>query len=446
MIRHSNNTRTKSAGRSREDAADRAGVTLLEVVVSFLVMTIGVMAVLAMFPAGIRRIAEGIDDTRATMLALDAEATIKLMNWPDDDCLIRPAISPLGVPTSVEDRVINFPPAFTNETRSAYGNITSELQPIIDPGRKTPEKTYIDSPWKRIPLPPPYGSWGEFVSKKTDPYSGPGIGFPVYVDPVLANNSLFQGAASGDITAPHGPIVQYKRVCIRNTSNSPLADAANSAIEPFRKRLFDLPIYSVSNVIWSPGGANQRTWTPRSVWPAEPNSRRSSMLLHWFYSDGDLAYDPSNPSIPLNPRRYDNSMTASQFINTESRAGTHTAQRTPIYSWSFVVRNRRLIEVEGEIVPVPNSWKPGDVQILVFRQRNLNDPYRLVRGCIFNGSRVATLSWPKMAAGSAYPPPKIKRGTYLMEYTTSGGEHSQLNICLRRNAVSFLRVASSTLR
>ena len=64
------------------NSAPRKGLTLLEVLITIFVMAIGFLSVLTLFPIAARKLARSIDSDRATLMAGNAEAALKLLNYP----------------------------------------------------------------------------------------------------------------------------------------------------------------------------------------------------------------------------------------------------------------------------------------------------------------------------------------------------------------------------
>src|SRR5262249_58569190 len=77
----------------------RTGATLVEVLVAIFVMGIGLIAVLALFPLGVIRMAQAIQDDHTGNVAFNAEAiaTMKLLGNDKID----PFGNPIGNPESI---------------------------------------------------------------------------------------------------------------------------------------------------------------------------------------------------------------------------------------------------------------------------------------------------------------------------------------------------------
>lgn len=386
--------------RRQHTFTDRRGLSLIEVLVAFFILAVGIVGVISLFPVGVQQVREAVFDTRSTIVALNAESTLEMFDWGNDPYLLQPPIAmenPFG-PTALGATAPVHPAAMTFSLgQSSYASMTR-----YDGTRGTA--------------------------------LGPGPGFPVYVDPVLANADEFAI-----------PGVIYKQVPIQTTagpyaSTGTLADLSTSYL--------DLPIYTVSDAQLMPVSIDGTS--------ATQINRRDSFLRHWFFSDGDMPFEEQNPVIPRNPSRGFNGSNGdaclpweyyqttlpplvSSAVNTDQ--ARPTCERESLYSWAFSVDRRPLVDNgSGDIIPSSN-WKDF-VRILVFYKRNFADPYRLARGCFFNGSNVATICWPVDSAGrKEITRPAIRRGTWLMEYTNTGASRTTATIRHRQRIV-FHRIAN----
>src|SRR6516225_10240407 len=76
----------------------RTGATLVEVLVAIFVMGIGLIAVLALFPLGVIRMAQAIQDGRTGNIALNAEAIAVFKNIRHDPNFVLTCQNPIGFP------------------------------------------------------------------------------------------------------------------------------------------------------------------------------------------------------------------------------------------------------------------------------------------------------------------------------------------------------------
>ena len=101
-----------------------------------------------------------------------------------------------------------------------------------------------------------------------------------------------------------------------------------------------------------------------------------------------------------------------------------TASRSFEYTWAAMIqRQLGCVEPASPSDYSPSVARPnasdrefhGKVSILCFYRRNLQQPYTVIEGCFYNGSRQATLSWPASIGVS----PTINIGTWLCEASVS---------------------------
>ena len=95
-------------------ARGRAGVTLIEVLVSIFVVALGLLALLTLFPLGALSMAQAIRDDRVAQTAANAVATIKVMNVLSDQTITN-ALSfnpppPNNIPVSGPGFAVYFDP------------------------------------------------------------------------------------------------------------------------------------------------------------------------------------------------------------------------------------------------------------------------------------------------------------------------------------------------
>lgn len=380
--------------------SDRNGLSLTEVLIAFFILAIGIVGVISLFPVGISQVRQAVNDTRSTIVAMNAESTLEMFDWPNDAYLLSP-------PNNIE------PPA----------------DPLLDLGAIQPNNY---NPQTRVSA---YAGIHARTNAPPVSFASPGNGFPIYVDPVLFNSREFPSTAT----------TGYRRVEIKRDAVDP---ASLPVIPGFDQAYEDLAIFTVSDaqllpVTVSIGG------TPSIV------DRRSSFLRHWFFSDADISFETQNPIIPENVNRglpaaarlkpWEYHQTTLPPVNSPTEnplEARPSADRGLQYSWSFVISGRPIVSTSYPTVSIDHSWRQY-ASILVFHSRNFADPYRLCRGCFFNGSKVATLSWPVTGTGPLGRP-NIRRGTWLMEYTNTGPNRTMpgANQPIHRQKITFHRVAS----
>lgn len=170
---------------------------------------------------------------------------------------------------------------------------------------------------------------------------------------------------------------------------------------------------------------------------------RETVKARWFASTADVNYisdvpgQPTNPSSqdflepsvpPLTPQYYleavpGDTTTPLTATNPPSLSNPVrlTAQRDYEYTWGAMFQRRLVPPKEGG-ANEPMVARPslsdrefrGKLAILCFYRRNLQQPYRVIEGCFYTGSRVVTLSWP-----STLTAPTVNVGTWLCEASVS---------------------------
>ena len=90
----------------------RAGLTLVEVLVAIFVMAIGMLSVLALFPAGAIAMRDAIKDTRAAMAGSNAAAIAQFQNLRSDPTVVGafPTTSTVTVPPSDQASLVYVDP------------------------------------------------------------------------------------------------------------------------------------------------------------------------------------------------------------------------------------------------------------------------------------------------------------------------------------------------
>jgi hypothetical protein len=444
------------------------GLSLTEVLISFFILLIGVVSVISLFPLGVLKVQESVKDTRSTITAMEAQALVLGMNWADDPYLLRPphqgimgSASPLSLPnppnggnspTGGDPRGVD--PA---TTPSLAG--TRPSTDVYDNGTTRIDAPNVNNVYATIPnadgtMPPFPPNPTTFAFGRMNPQAGAGVGFPVLVDPQLANSQGFQFDGANPLTSP-----RYKRIAIN--ADQTLGGTPFRSMAPFIGTMNDLVVNSLSEVQYQPAGAGGTI--------ASPSTRDQFIRQHFFgqdeiHTEWNLVTAPYNPNrlqaTPLPGWRYVRSADSNSPTNPTTlqppghgaavSAGSppqnyNTASRNDAYSWSFVVRNRNLQtqpangppQLNGDpgpnglgyatppasgpgpyLVPKPQDVTNDNITVMVFNKRSIGRGYHLVRGCLFNGSSALTLCWDPTVVTEA---PSIRRGTWLMEATLSPG-------------------------
>jgi hypothetical protein len=109
----------------------RAGVTLIEVLVSIFVVALGLLALLTLFPLGALSMAQAIKDDRVAQTAANAVATIKVMNVLSDQTITN-ALSfnpppPNNIPVSGPGFAVYFDPIGYKNYPAPYGQANGSV-------------------------------------------------------------------------------------------------------------------------------------------------------------------------------------------------------------------------------------------------------------------------------------------------------------------------------
>lgn len=404
-----------------------SGLTLTEVLIALAVMVLGVLAVVALIPLGVLRTRQAVLDTRTSLLAIAADATVKMHEWQDD-----------GRSDAIRSgSFLWYPP-------------TKPLQ--VNPGAYPADSS--SNVFANV-----IGPNGVFIamSRLATPGAAP---YPVLIDPVAVNSLEFQTTdlaptdPAPNNFVPADVLPFYKRVAIAADLEAPAGSARYYlTMPPFEgnTRMFDLPVYSLSDV---------------QLLPVEdPNlvgnyiRRREAYLQKWFFSPDDLRVEADNTVLPADPRRLATPPPLlSEYLQSYmlpfspdqngldlGNTGRATAARNPEYSWAFVILDKGL-QLDASATWLEPVSLTGRLLAMTFYHRNVADPYRSARACFFNGSATVTVSWPNTVqdpggAVVAFPRPEIKRGTWLMEATLTVDDPANANDVARR-AIAFHRVVA----
>jgi len=449
----------------------------MEVLISFFILLIGVVSVICLFPVGIESVRNAVIDTRCTITALEAQGLVLSMGWPDDAYLTEPpnqgfngapgyGPSPAAIgqsPNGGDPRGVDpgTTPPFAG-TRPANDIYTSGGNTIVAPKVNNVYATIMnaDGTAPSFPANPTSPLVGtdvpSSIAHRFHPMAGAGIGFPVFVDPQLANSHTFQFDEANPMGSP-----AFKRINI-STATATLGGANFASMAPFIGNLNDLVVNSLSEVQYQQSGVT-------GVGLVSPSQRDQFIRQHFFVQDeihmeGSMVTSPLNPNrmqgTPLPGWRYVRSAdstnqnptanpTTFQPPGYTAASATvtqtfNTASRNDAYTWAFVVRNRNLQPQPASgppqpsgaatppgldcpdaaggrnpyLVPKPGDYSNDNLAVLVFNKRAIGRGYHLIRGCLFNGCQTITLSWDPTIVTDA---PAIRRGTWLMEATLSPG-------------------------
>lgn len=449
----------------------RRGASLPEVLVAVVVLSIGLTSVVALFPVGISRIRNATLDTRTTIMASNAINTFNIkrmandpaiIDWPVydnnsttafgslslDDAYRNPlssiayAPSASGWATAGGTPVI--PCDFGNYWAAAKGYLVPSLNRSMTPSSLIDTTSTYASPSSsstnnalfllnasstQVIYQYPSSSGSNFVSV-SDANAGFDYSFPVLLDPWLYDQMAFQFGMMDTSASPASLFPSgVPRIPIATAFNrvggtaipgvygyyGPFLTSGNMA--PFG----DIAVLSLSEI----------TLLPPSFGANAPLDR-DMVKTRWFSSLSDVQYSTEtigqiiNPSSsdymasnPLLPQNYYQPVSINGKVPSTGDPIHATASRTYEYSWAAMFQRKLVSDPTGLGLiarPNPNDREfRGKISILSFYRRNLQQPFSIIEGCFYNGSRRATLSWP-----NGYPAaPTINVGTWLCEASIS---------------------------
>ena len=435
---------------------NRRGASLAEVLVAVVVLSIGLTSVVALFPVGISRIRNATLDTRTTIIAANAINLFDIkrmandpgiVDWPIYDNLSSfisdwNRLNPLTPVSLSQGQLLDDP--FRNPlsfvpyapSNSGWGGVTpsdswalnNPSHPYTGPIRSTTNLTalgaaadmvnsslyFISASGDSVLYP---GSPTFNAALVTDANPGFDYSYPVLLDPWLYDQMAFQfGMMDGTGAFPYGvpriPIATaFKRADgtdIPGLTGYYGPYITGGGIAPY----CDIAVLSLSEI---------------TLIPALPvNFDREMVKTRWFSSTSDLQYSSDTPGQLQNPSSSDsNSLVVQNYyeglpVNRSQPLAPNnpilaTASRSYEYTWAAMFQRKLVTDPLGigaVARPNPNDREfRGKVSIMCFYRRNLQQPYTVIEGCFYNGSRRATLSWPSNY-GSA---PTINIGTWLCE-------------------------------
>lgn len=435
----------------------RRGASLPEVLVAVVVLSIGLTSVVALFPVGISRIRNATLDTRTTIMASNAINTFNIKRMANDPAIIDWPVydnnnsssfssfifkDPYRNPTSY----IPYAPGNAGWATSSgtaviptdgWGYVVNLVgQSLPTPNRSTSALTTTD-----ISNATNYANNSLFcitASSNQVEYPGGSVAvsdmnagydksYPVLLDPWLYDQMAFQFGMMDTATGlfPAGlPRIPISTVFNR-ADGTPIPGVygyyapyvTSGAMAPFG----DIAVLSLSEV----------TLLPPSFGTNAPLDR-DMVKTRWFSSLSDVQYSTEtvgqivNPSSSdymtgnqLSPQNYYEAIGVGGGAPTTSNPIRATSSRTYEYSWAAMFQRKLVADsVTTGVAARPNPSDRefrGKVSILSFYRRNLQQPFSIIEGCFYNGSRRATLSWP-----NGYPAaPTINIGTWLCEASIS---------------------------
>lgn len=352
----------------------RAGLTLLEVVVSLLVLLVGVTGVIILFPIGVSHVRQAVLDTRCTLAGQSMWAVVESKGMADDP-LHRRSSPPAAIP-----------PAGPPHNFLVSPFLTADATPTA--GQADATSHYITvAPSSDASLGNLGGGTLPFGRPLPD-NAIPCDGLPLLIDPWWVE--------------------------AENERRSPIPNAVNTTdATGYQNRQAYIDFTPVSSAY--PMGANHTPQAIRVVTTAEVASivnrtTRLGFLRRWFASpddmlfvenrtpgtvvapnnNGSLVFDPASTAFPLDPV-------------------IATATRDYFYSWALLVQR----PVTGSATTPPAALgaypSPDRKAILVFYRRNLANPYTPAIAAFVNGDSRATIRY---AQGNK---PQLRKGAWICE-------------------------------
>lgn len=436
----------------------RSGNTLVEVLVALVVLGIGLTGVIALFPVGVHRVRNAVLDTRTTLMAKTALDTFQLKRMHNDQALVNwnqyDQVYLAALPSNVDPVAAAAPILDSYATPlNTYGNVYAWLPYSVglwgpvDPITADPRtlwRYYLSAEADRVPFDvDDYNSDPEanYNGKVENASSDFNWSYPVLIDPWL-----FDQMAYGLNLFPIGP-VGVPRINI---------STAIATTSPTYLGYYSDPLKWGGSVPAAPYGdvTVATIYEIAGTLPAPPLSplakfERDLLKSRWFASLSDITFldqeslgQTKNPSSRAYLTGNTSLSTPHYFEPTPATPGASfhnepvpmaTAERSYEYTWAAMIQRRLVPDIrDDEVDPTtrqitnpgtPEVGRPnpesrdlaGRLAIMCFYRRNLDNPFTIIEGCFYNGSRKVTLSWP--AAGVSTP--EIGFGTWLCELSVS---------------------------
>lgn len=309
--------------------SDRRGTSLMEVLISILIMGIGVTSVIALFPIGVERVRQAVLDTRCTIEALNAKETTKLKQIPDDPALWRRDLYD-GTDSTYDTEINN---------RYAFLVNTGELQDRYIPGQST---EYPDPGGGTTPL-------TYTPDNPTDAMKS----YPILVDPWLEYSGITELNINGTTSAYYNIRVATlaEAIAIPTTPPPALFDERKAYLTRWFSSAADLHFDPVNPVL-----------------PLNPRATDST-VANVDYVRLDTAA-PNPTAARVYPYTWALMIQADLSPDPESSTLNQSTAR-----------------------PDPTTGASGTIRYLCFYKRNLTAAPAIVEGCFFDGSTKVTLSW-----------------------------------------------------
>lgn len=350
---------------------NRGGFSLMEVLISLLILLIGVTSVIALFPVAVARVRQAVLDTRCTFFARCMWDIVDLKEMFNDPLHLDPSPPPDNTGTAENEQFLVEP---------FYGDPNGVNSSMVTPG--------VDSIYFNLVDP-------DNVNNAPDPAVtllnvDADTGIPILIDP------LWVEAQHTAAVSLNGEDWDANRQTAATFPNSVPFDMGTLGFRPYPLRVVT-------------------TWEAASI--ADSGVRRS-YLQRWYTSAGDIQFREQLPGIPIVPA----SNPANADIIEADLAGAggfplpdtySSARRGYPYSWALMIQRDVNSGTGTNGVDPPTLAGVTDVEarVLVFYKRNLSDPYKTAIGAFFDQDTRVTLRY---AAGNK---PQLRRGMWLLECT-----------------------------
>lgn len=374
----------------------RAGLTLLEVIVSLMILLIGVTGVLVLFPIGMASVRQAVLDTRCTLVAQSMRSVADAKGMLNDPLHLCPYV----------------PPDTSGALTAPYSGFTNYLQSpfrsdqVLDQVRTSGNIIPLQSYYANVV---PYSGTTPDLSPPTPPLNpatvlavGSTDGVPILIDPewvhslapgVIANNQGWEAGPPyyGRQTAmnfqPLSSVLNYMPLAVRVVSTAEAVSIATASV-------------------------------------------RDAYIQRWFHSTDEVLFQGNRvPGLVVSPVKNGALINDSGAATFPQSPASTTASRNSLYSWAVLVQ-RPVTVTTG---PVVTAQTPGQTQkaVLVFWRRNIANPYSIAAAAFVNGDSRVTVRYPL-----TQPKPIIRVGTWLAEITVRGTGAAD------RRAFNFFRVSN----
>lgn len=444
--------------------SSRPANTLVEVLIALVVLGIGLTGVIALFPVGVNRVRNAVLDTRTTLMSKTALDTFQLKRMHNDQALVNwngydqayltaliGGSDPAAAARPILDAYVS--PLNTFGNVYAWMPYTPGLWGSVQPNdvANADWPFYLSAEADRVPF-----DVTQFNNDTTTEFNGVvqnassdfNWSYPVLLDPWLFDHMAYNLQLFSGSTFPGGVPRINISTALAGIPTPTYLPGYYSDVTKWPSGLPAAPYCDVAVVTTFEVLAT----LPGTSAPLSPLAKLERDLLksRWFASLSDITFldqeslgQTKNPSSQEYLAGYaDRPQTIHYFEPTPADPATSltanavplaTAERSYEYTWAAMIQRRLVSDVRDDVVnpttgAITNPMTPevarpnpesrdlsGRLAIMCFYRRNLENPYTVIEGCFYNGSRKVTLSWP--AGGVATP--EIGFGTWLCEMSVS---------------------------